>query len=92
MDKTIGGIILWDIKNVISLFLTKPALNVNLDRAYAANVPKTILIKLAVQVTKILLKYGSTISTPPLAGDFIKTFQPSRLVQNLTKEYKLLCY
>ena len=80
MDKTIGGIILWDIKkNVISLFLTKPALNVNLDRAYAANVPKTILIKLAVQVTKILLKYGSTISTPPLAGDFIKTLQPSKV-------------
>ena len=57
IDKTIGGIILCDIKKkVISLFLTKPALKVNLERAYAANVPKTILIKLAVQVTKRLLK------------------------------------
>ena len=37
-----------------------------------------MLIKLAVQVTNKLLKYGSIISTPPLAGDLIKTFQPSK--------------
>ena len=34
IDKTIGGIILCEIKkNVMSLFFTNPALNVNLDRA-----------------------------------------------------------
>ena len=35
IDKTIGGIILWEIKkNVISLFFIGPALNVYLERAY----------------------------------------------------------
>ena len=62
----------------MSLFLIKPALNLNLDNAYAASVPKIMLIKLAVQVTKILLKYGSMMSTPPLAGERTKTFHPSR--------------
>jgi hypothetical protein len=39
IDKTIGGIILCEIKkNVMSLFFTKPALNVNLERAYADKV------------------------------------------------------
>ena len=34
IDKTIGGIILWEIKkNVMSLFFTKPALKVYLDKA-----------------------------------------------------------
>ena len=36
-----------------------------------------MLIRLAMHVTKILLKYGSTILTPPCAGDLTSTFQPS---------------
>ena len=57
IDKTTGGIILWEIKKkVISLFFTKPALNVNLERAYADRVPSIILIRLAVHVTNKLLK------------------------------------
>ena len=49
----------------MSSFFINPALKVYLDKAYAASVPNRILIKLAKHVTKILLRYGSTIFTPP---------------------------
>jgi hypothetical protein len=38
-----------------------------------------------VHVTNKLLKYGSIISTPPFAGDLIKTFQPSNLGSKSTQ-------
>ena len=44
-----------------------------------------MLIKLAKDVTKILFKYGSTIFTPPWAGDRNKTLQPSRVGSKSTQ-------
>ena len=78
--KTTGGIILCDMKkNVISPLRINPALKVKRDKAYAARVPNMMLIKLPDAVTNTLLKNGSTMSTPPCAGDFHRARQPSKL-------------